>query len=225
LSYKDLLLNLCEMCGRFSLALTKEELELFCELGIPLSEPWAQRYNVCPSERLPVITKGGAGLQAQWMSWGLKPAWAKAGGPAPINARSETVFDKAFFRKSILARKALVPATSFFEWRREKSGKQPFAIYCGEEKIFYFAAIYENETFALLTCSANSSITKLHDRMPLILGKEDLEAWWSVHSPQDLEAVVQRVQAKRFDLVAVSKAVNSPGADGPEILEPLPLAI
>ena len=96
-----------------------------------------------------------------------------------INARTESVMDKPSFRNGILYRRILIPASGFYEWNRLKE-KNAFSRY--EAPLLYMAGFcdwFEDERrFVILTTAANESMRKVHDRMPLILEKEQLEDWF-----------------------------------------------
>lgn len=143
--------------------------------------------EVYPSDVVPVRAEGGA----QLMKWGYSGYKNRV-----INARSETAFEKAMFRNSLLGRRCLIPASGYYEWRRTSSGsktKQKFALYRPGRPI-YMAGIWReerNETlpvFVILTREAAQNIADIHDRMPVILPEEALEDWVSGGDPERLMA-------------------------------------
>ena len=143
--------------------------------------------EVYPSDVVPVHAESGA----QLMKWGYSGYKNRV-----INARSETAFEKAMFRNSLLGRRCLIPASGYYEWRRTSSGsktKQKFALYRPGRPI-YMAGIWReerNETlpvFVILTREAAQNIADIHDRMPVILPEEALEDWVSGGDPERLMA-------------------------------------
>ena len=117
------------MCGRFSATFTFREIKLRWNLQSDLSfEP---RYNIAPSESVPVIVQGEAGNEAQLMKWGLVPSWAPDAsvGNRMINARAETLLARPSFRNLVSQRRCLIPADGFYEWRREGNRKVPVWIH------------------------------------------------------------------------------------------------
>lgn len=111
------------MCGRFSATVPFREIKLRWNLqGDFFFEP---RYNIAPSQSVPVIVKGGRGNEAKLMKWGLVPSWAPdpSIGNRMINARAETLLEKPSFRKLVSQRRCLIPADGFYEWRRDGNRK------------------------------------------------------------------------------------------------------
>lgn len=190
------------------------------------------RFNAAPTQRLPVILEGGGGNRAELMRWGLIPSWAKdtAIGNKLINARSETVEEKPSFRGPFRARRCLIPASHFFEWADTPAGRLPHAVRLTDGGLFAFAGIYDvNEratgepirSFALLTTAPNELMARLHDRMPAILRREDEAAWLDPDAgPDDLRQLLRPYPAEALEAYAVSRLVNSPRNDVPEVLRP-----
>lgn len=107
------------MCGRF--ALTISPLELARQLDLPFEPDLQPRYNIAPSQQLPVLRRKQQGdRELVNMRWGLIPSWSKdpAIGNRMINARGETVAEKPSFRAALKRRRCLVPASGFYEWKQ-----------------------------------------------------------------------------------------------------------
>jgi len=165
------------MCGRF--AILSPAAELLAALG---AEGGAEllaraRTNVAPSQVVPVVRNLAPRAFAP-LAWGLVPAWAE-GRPAfrpLINARAESLAQKPSFRGALRARRCLVPADGFYEWRREglarDARRQPFFIRRRDRRPFAFAGLWEGGTFTLVTCAPNALVAPIHDRMPVILPPE-----------------------------------------------------
>jgi putative SOS response-associated peptidase YedK len=221
------------MCGRYRIKDTDVLTEhLRRTFGIP---DWvtAPRYNIAPSQDLPVLTMGGDGrAQVTTMRWGFVPAWEKSEKPrlAPINARSEEAFDKGMFRQSVQRRRCLLPADGFYEWKRLPDGrtKFPFDIHLKGGRPFFMAGIYESatgqrpETCLVFTTGPNAVMAPIHDRMPVILDDEAAGRWLA-------EGALTREQfagftiphsASDMEAVQISPLVNSPRNNGPEVLLP-----
>jgi putative SOS response-associated peptidase YedK len=122
------------------------------------------------------------------MRWGLIPSWAKdtSGAARMINARSETVHTLPAFREAMKLRRCLVPADGFYEWQRRGSAKQPFCFEVDEGGLFAFAGLWERwrdpsgqwvKSCSILTTTPNAVTSAIHDRMPVILGKDDYDLW------------------------------------------------
>ena len=113
---------------------------------VPVNERIGRRYNIAPTQQAPVVRLGASGArEAAMLRWGLVPPWAKdiAVGNRMINARSDGVDTKPAFRQALAARRCLVPATGFYEWRGAPGRKQPFAISVGDRPVFAFAGLWE----------------------------------------------------------------------------------
>src|SRR6266508_6648879 len=130
------------MCGRYGFT-TPEKLAKRYPITEPLPGFTVQpRYNIAPSQVVPVIT---ALHTLALMQWGLVPFWAREGGKLrpQINARAEGIADKATFRKAFRTQRCLIPASFFYEWQRIGDTKIPYLFKLKHEDIFSFAGIYD----------------------------------------------------------------------------------
>ncbi len=160
------------------------------------------------------------------LRWGLMPSWTKnLKQPRPINVRSETAGTSAMFKAALATRRCLVPASAFYEWKAQHDGKQPYAIARQDGTSLTFAGVWEwwkapdgelVRTFAILTTTANATMRRLHERMPVILEPDVWTAW--------LEDAGQAIELMRpaddhvLHLWPVSRAVNSVRNNGAELL-------
>src|SRR6266487_1578561 len=179
------------MCGRFRLARKKEILEEHFGAGCALDDAeWTARYNVAPGQQIAVVRQDPVApvRRLEQLRWGLVPEWAKepAIGYKMINARAETAAERPAFRDALLARRCLVPADGFYEWKREGKQKLPFCFAMADDALFAFAGLWERwrspqgqllESCAILTTEANELMRDVHDRMPVILPAEAFELW------------------------------------------------
>ena len=218
------------MCGRFTIVPTIDFSERF---GLPAGTAMPPRYNVAPGQEVPVLVRDGANRLVP-MTWGFLPPAGKdpAGGRPMINARAETLLSRPSFRDAAMSRRCLVPASGFYEWRREGRRKVPFYIRLKEAPVFAFAGIYDPgtgpsgcgcATFAVITTTPNELVAPLHDRMPAILPR-DREADWARPgpvAPSDLGALLVPFPAPEMEAYPVSSAVNDPQNDGPGLIRPL----
>ena len=221
------------MCGRFALTADLDYLVERFQIAYPVEFDYAPRYNIAPSQDATVVIKGQKGNKMGQLRWGLIPSWAKdpSVGYKMINARSETAHEKASFKHSLKARRCLVIADSFYEWKREsKSNKQPHRIYLKSEEPFAFAglwSVWEQNgsrlaTCTILTTSANEMMCELHDRMPVILPKELEETWLNPQTDMEtIKGLLQHYPADKMAHYPVSQAVNSPKNEGAELIMPL----
>jgi putative SOS response-associated peptidase YedK len=217
------------MCGRYTLTNTAEMAVRF-KVSQP-ELPLTSRYNVAPSQVLPVVVRNSPN-RLEWMKWGLVPFWSKEpkASYSTINARAEGIVDKPAYRKPIRSQRCLVPADGFFEWQKTGVGKQPYFIHLKGGELFGFAGLYDiyrdkagNElrTFTIITTEANELMLPLHNRMPVILRREDEDRWLdpAVTEPGAVLDLLKPYPAEWMEAYPVAKLVNSPENDGPEVLE------
>lgn len=223
------------MCGRYTLKTPASEIAALFEgiydgLVVPEFRP---RYNIAPTQDAPVVRlSGGRHLEWRPLRWGLVPFWAKdtKSGARMINARSETVAEKPAFRTAFRKRRCLVPADGFFEWQKIGKKKIPYYITVNSDAPFSMAGLWERwdkegepiETFTILTTDANDKIRPLHDRMPVILERDDYELWLDTEfaDAERLKQLMKPLPGDRIDTRRVSTWVNNPRHDDPKCIEP-----
>jgi putative SOS response-associated peptidase YedK len=223
------------MCGRFSATFSFREIKLRWNLQGDLSfEP---RYNIAPSQSVPVIVKGEQGNEAKLMKWGLVPSWAPdpSIGNRMINARAETLLERPSFRKLVSQQRCLIPADGFYEWRREGKWKIPVWIHLKNKEPFAFLGLWDSwlnvelgdvvHTFTIITTEANSLLRPIHNRMPVVydaaMGRQWLEHSYGTFQ-MSLDAVLRPWPAELMEAQDVSNLVNSPDNDSPACVKPLP---
>jgi putative SOS response-associated peptidase YedK len=146
-----------------------------------------------------------------------------------INARSETAAEKPSFRKAFRTRRCLVVADGFYEWQKTKEGKQPYRFGLRSNQPFGFAGLWERwekegepvESCTILTTDANELMRPIHDRMPVILPKDQYGLWLDPRC-QDVEKVGQLLRpfpAEGLRAYRVSSLVNNPRNDVPKCVE------
>ena len=202
------------------------------DLVLPASDP-APSFNVAPTQPAWTLVADAAGARAEAMRWGLVPGWAPdlKLGASMINARLETVAVKPAFRNAWKARRCLVPASGYYEWREEAGVKQPYYIHDGEAPVLMFAGLWERwkspageliHSFAIVTCAALDPMRQLHDRTPLMLPAPVLHDW--LHgTPEAAAAIALAVEPPPLRWHAVSRAVGNPRSNGPQLVAPIPL--
>lgn len=222
------------MCGRYAITSPLEAIiEAFALKGPrPNLQP---HYNAAPSQYLPVIRSDRGGREMVSMRWGLVPSWSK--GPdarySMINARAETVASKPAYRGPFRHRRCLVPANGFFEWKKGTEGKQPYFITLSSGEPFAFAGLWdqwtsadgsEMESFTIIVTAANDVVRPIHDRMPVILSADAYESWLGEAGPPSrtkLAILLRPYPAGLMRAYPVSRDVNSPANDRPDLLEPV----
>lgn len=231
------------MCGRYALLARTDLIKAFLDI-LDIEDP-PPRYNIAPTQPILVVVAGekqepGSNLperRAMLVRWGFMPGWVKDPRDFPllINARSETAIGKASFRAAMRHRRILVPASGFFEWRRpeDKSEKaQAYFIRPKKGEIVAFAGLMETwssadgsevDTGAILTTKANADISRIHDRMPVVIRQEDFSRWLDckTQEPRDVVDLMKPIDEGFFEAIPVSDKVNKVANMGADILEPV----
>ncbi len=225
------------MCGRFTVTEEAGAIgETFGARIEALGDVTLPRYNVAPTDEVPVVIAGPDGRRAGPMRWGLVPHWAESPkvGARMINARSETLLQRRAYRDSFLARRCLVPADGFFEWETRSSGKQPYWIHRPGAGLFALAGIWalwrplagtRLATFSVLTRGAPPDLGWLHDRVPVILPESEWDDWLGRGTtPEVLTAILSETPPPELRCHPVSRVVNRAGYDGPDCVAEVELA-
>jgi putative SOS response-associated peptidase YedK len=177
------------MCGRYRLSRRKQILEEHFD-SVSGEEDWSPRYNIAPTQPVPVIRQNPrqAVRELSLLRWGLVPSWGRdiSMAASMINAWSETASSKPAFREALQSRRCLIPADGFYEWQRTGKTKQPYCFEVSDGQLFAFAGIWDRwqdargkalETCAILTTTANGLTSTIHDRMPVILERDNYDLW------------------------------------------------
>jgi putative SOS response-associated peptidase YedK len=188
------------MCGRYALHANPDVVAL--QFGLEAVPDFAPRYNIAPATDILVVTDKRASLAR----WGLRGRF--------INLRAETV--KSKFKGS---GRCLVPASGFYEWKQEGRRKQPYYFFPKHEALFGFAALWEKGSCTLITTDANAQLRGIHDRMPLIVAKDQYQIWLTGD-----EGLLESAPPVAMIAHPVSMAVNQAANDSPALLEPVELA-
>jgi putative SOS response-associated peptidase YedK len=217
------------MCGRYSLS--KSKLELEERFQAEMLEDFKPRYNVAPTHLMPVVTSDSPKGFSHFY-WGITPEFSKNKPVSQqfINARAETITEKISFKSSFEKRRCLVPADGFYEWKKMgKKTRIPYRFTLNDESLFSFAGIWEeyeneegktNHTFLLLTTTPNSLVSDVHDRMPVILKREDEKKWLDKYSTEaELKDLLKTYSAGEMLGYSVSPLVNQVSNDSPSVLK------
>ena len=213
------------MCGRTSLFVPESVLEE--QFEATAVAPLTPRYNIAPGDDLATI-QNDATDEIDLLEWGLLPSWVDdpSNSPKPINARAESVADKSMFRDAFDKRRCLVLADGFYEWKGQRGSKQPYRITRPDDRPFAMAGLWETwgddgerETVTIITTEANETVADVHDRMPVILDESDEDTWLTASDEDTLLGVLDPYPADQLRAYPVSKKVNKPGNDSPEIIE------
>jgi putative SOS response-associated peptidase YedK len=221
------------MCGRYDNLIAREAYRLlFNPARLPRSN-FPPRYNIAPTDEIPIIRVDPRDGKRElvMVRWGLVPWFSKEMPKIPhINARAETVHKTPLFREAFTKRRALIPATGYFEWQKRADGKQPYRFRREDLEPFAFAGLWEYAKIAdkpilsaaIIVGEPNPLAAAVHDRMPVILDPEDYDRWLDPDSsPEDLRALLKPYPADRMRAEAVNRAVNSVKNDTEECIEPI----
>ena len=222
------------MCGRFTNQYTWRELHALymLSIGFEQNKDWAPKYNIAPTTQIPVVLSEDGVRHLELMRWGLVPSWAKEIGTfSTFNARADGLIGKPMFRGAWKAqRRCIIPASSFFEWR--KPDKQPFAIAPGNKGPMAFAGLWDEWTpkggtplrsCTIITCAPNELLKPIHDRMPVILGEEDWAEWLGEEpaNENELLKLLKPLAAERLTMWKVGNAVGNVKNQGANLIEPV----
>ncbi len=225
------------MCGRFAIDATPDEIA--AHFALADVEDFPARYNIAPTQPILLVMASGPrepgsnlpGRQSMLVRWGLIPGWWKDPGKLPLlfNARSETVGEKASFRAAMRHRRALIPASGFYEWRRDgKNRSQPYWIRPRGGGVVAFGGLMETyaepggseiDTGTILTTSASDGLSWIHDRMPVVIRPEDFSRWLDCRTlePRDVADLLLSPEQGMFEAIPVSDRVNKVANTGPDI--------
>jgi len=214
------------MCGRFYLDADDVTLKAHFEAQGDIQ--FTPRFNIAPSQHVPVIRHSEPGREIILMRWGLIPHWSKESKLkySTINARAETVEQKPVYRTPFKRSRCLVPASGFYEWKKVDGGKQPYLI-SSKSGLMAFAGLWDHwegegeviDSFSIIVTDANRKIIPIHDRMPVILHKKDYSNWLDPQAEaDDLKSLLVPLGDDDMALRPVSKYVNSPRNDDPQCI-------
>ncbi|MBI1258980.1 MAG: hypothetical protein GC204_16030 [Chloroflexi bacterium] len=222
------------MCGRFVLVADPNVIQQSFNLDPSGVINFAPRYNIAPTQYVPVITNEQP-KQLSLLKWGLVPSWAKeeAIGNKMINARADGIAEKPSFRNAFKRRRCIVPASGFYEWQKgEGKTKTPMYIHLKNQEVFALAGLWEVwnsphgdevHSFTIITTDANEFMAPIHNRMPVILHPSDYDLWLE---PKEVKAdtllpLLKPFEADKMTAYEVSRAVNTPSIDEPDLIQPV----
>lgn len=210
------------MCGRFSL--TVYEPQILERFNVSSDDTFSPRYNIAPSQNIAVILNERP-TELLFVKWGLIPSWVKVADEGIINARAETVDEKPFFKNSFLSRRCLIIADGFYEWKKVSTGKIPYRFTLKNNELFAFAGIWDKwqkddqiiTSCAIITVDSNEIMQPIHDRMPVILKKEN-ERKWLMNADKSM---LVAYDSSKMKSCPISNEINNPKNDNPSVIKPL----
>ncbi len=224
------------MCGRYVITSTPAAIRAL--FGYPEQPNFPPRYNVAPTQPIPVVRLHDGKRRFVLMRWGLLPSWVKDPKTFSllINARGESVIDKPAFRAAMRRRRCLVPADGFYEWRDVGGRKQPHFVHLQKTGgPFAFAGLWETwtgpngeemDTVAIVTTNANRTLSAIHSRMPVIVPPDAFDLWLDC-AEVDAHTAAALLTPARDDLLEayeISPAVNRVANDSPALIAPFAAA-
>jgi putative SOS response-associated peptidase YedK len=225
------------MCGRAYETYTEAELASLDDHGEAPDIDWlSPNYNMAPSEASPVVLVRSGTRVFEPFRWGLVPPWATSVEAAAkyslINARGEDIAEKRSYADPFRHQRCVVPLSGFYEWKRDGRIKQPFAIHLRDEPIMAVAGVWERwqprdqspaiHSFSIVTTAANDFMADIHDRMPVILDRQDMDQWLDpeLHEPERVLPLIRPCPSEWLAAYTVSTAVNSVRNKTAEVLQP-----
>ena len=212
------------MCGRYSIGNEIQELAKKHKMEVPSG--FQPTYNAAPGQDLPVVSNHNSSTFTLY-HWGIVPFWAKDSSKRLINARAETIAEKPTFKQSFQQRRCLIPADSYYEWKKSPEGKTPYRILRSDASAFFLAGIWDTQEsgpadFAIITTQASPSIANIHDRMPAMLVDEAISLWLSdTEDWEGLQDILRPYDDQQLRSYPVSTAINRVSNNEAELREPL----
>jgi putative SOS response-associated peptidase YedK len=226
------------MCGRYVIISTPEAIRALFGYGEQPNFP--PRYNVAPTQPIPVVRLDNGKRSFALMRWGLLPSWVKDPKTFPllINARGESVLDKPAFRNAMRRRRCLIPTDGFYEWQAGATGapKRPHFVRAkrggdGTAPPLAFAGLYETwtgpngeevDTAAIITTTANRTLAHIHDRMPVFVAKEAFDLWLDCANVEAnvAAALIRPAPDALLEVYEISPAVNRVANDFAALIAP-----
>lgn len=221
------------MCGRFALTLPHDAVAGFFDAAHVKTEFTEPRYNVCPTQEIPVAVEFGGERYLTPMRWGFIPHWYKSptDGPLLINARSETITEKPAFRDAVQKRRCLVPVSGFFEWHRTAGkGKEPWYFTQEGADLFALGGIWQawtspetgqrQVTCAVVTTAAGDRMSEIHHREPVVIDPTDFSDWLAPEAGMFTGKLSHQPDGF-YHRHRVSRAVNSARTGDASLIEPI----
>lgn len=218
------------MCGRYVITSSPEAIRRL--FGYAEQPNFPPRYNVAPTQAVPIMRLVEGKRQFALVRWGLIPSWVKDPRKFSllINARGESVVEKPAFRAAMKRRRCLFPADGFYEWKQEGDRKRPYFVRPKSGGPMAFAGLWETwtgpngeeqDTAAIVTTNANRTLSAIHDRMPVIVEPSGFDLWLSDKvDAETAAALIAPAPENLLEAYAISTAVNRVANDSPVLLVP-----
>jgi putative SOS response-associated peptidase YedK len=207
------------MCGRFTIRKPVTKTVDIVKTNIKVED--SDNYNAHPTQQLPIIKSYTNGKALELCEWGLVPAWSKKLDKfSPlINARKETLMEKVTFKNLIQTSRCIVPADGYYEWKREDKTKTPYYFTKENDELMFFAAIYQNNQFCLITREATEKISSIHHREPLIINQSQINNY--LNMKKNAMEILNSIKPPSLKFYEISKDVNNPINNDPALIKPV----
>ena len=205
------------MCGRY--VITKPVTKTIDLVKTNIKVEDKDNYNAHPTQKLPVIKSYTNGRALENYDWGLIPSWAKNKKDFRplINARLETLMEKVSFKKLIQTSRCLVVADGYYEWKRENKEKTPYYFTKVDSGLMFFAGIYQNNQFCIITRDATEIVKEVHHREPLILSKEQILNYLNIK--KEAMDILRNIKPPELKFHEISRNINVPTNNDPSLIK------
>jgi len=220
------------MCGRYVITSPPEAIRAL--FGYAEQPNFPSRYNVAPTQPIPIVRVADGKRQFALLRWGLIPSWVKDPKTFSllINARGESVIDKPAFRAAMRRRRCLIPADGFYEWKEVGERKRPYFVRLKSGGPFAFAGLWETwsgpngeemDSAAIVTTNANRTLSAIHARMPVIVPPQAFDLWLDCANVEATTAAALLAPARDdlLEVYEVSPAVNRVANDSAALIAPV----
>jgi putative SOS response-associated peptidase YedK len=207
------------MCGRY--VITKPVSKTIDIVKTNIKVVDSDNFNAHPGQKLPIIKSYTNGKTLESCEWGLVPGWSKKLDKfSPlINARMETLMEKVTFKNLIQTSRCLVPANGYYEWKREDNKKTPYYFTKEDKGLMFFAAIFQNNQFCIITREATPKISKIHHREPLIINQSQISNYLNIK--KEAMSILGAIKPPNLKFHEVDKEVNKPINNDPKLINSL----
>lgn len=196
----------------------------------PLST-WSPSYNIAPTQPIVVLGQREGRRVVRVMRWGLVPHWAtdRKLAATMINARAETIAERPAFREAFKKRRCVVLVSGWYEWKAEGKTKRPHWFHGAGGELLPLAGLWERwvdkatgeelRSCTVVTCAPNAKAAQIHDRMPVVLARGELDAWMGAATPaEQRHALLRACPEERLEVYEVDRRVGKPAENDPGLI-------
>ena len=204
------------MCGRYVITKPLSKTKKLIKKAINVED--FDNYNSHPTQFLPVIKKYINGNTIENLRWGILPSWAKKRNFKPfINARLETIKEKASFKDLFKLSRCIIIADGYYEWKLNGKTKDPYYLFRKDNKTLYFAGIFQSNEFSIITQTASDNVSLVHHRQPVIIDENDINNYLELKT--ESSHFLENYQYPELEFHKISKNVNNPTNNNKFLIE------